>query len=358
MCFSTQQGAFLRSTTDCGHGLTHQPESYPLIGSPLVSQFRHLSGVSSTSTLPQCEVRPARILHMVSPRTSTSPYSKLFQASPGSQRNLKICRSKTLPIDTSNKAPKLWRLSESGSLVDEEGNEDFEKGFPPQSDSTSVLESSQMSDSDQERDEMVFSVDEELHTNSTTPRSNLIKLADVPCIHQVTSTPIIVSHGHDEENEDREFLCDSGLMSSQETLSLSSTPPQEVAFAVGSMSLSSHSPFSDSAVDVSSPSSIIQRQRGKDYKYRPKSGYSSKEDMTPFDRERSRSMPVSRRSKGGGNEKSPGASGSFHERRGREAQAIVASSSPPCETSYSSGSISLSPSAAVLYEAVCSLLRN
>ena len=324
----------------------------------------------STPILPQCEVRRARPLQTlsVSPRAPVSPYSKVFQGniecqnSPGSSRALRIARSQTLPINNNSSQTKLWRLSESGSLVDEEGNENFEKTFTQSCENVTELglslenikhieTSSQLSDSDQEIDEeMVFPVDEELQT------TDRIRLADVPHTRRTTSTPVIVSSSHSQETQEPEFLCDSGIVSSLETLSLSSTPPhQEVLFAIGNTQLQSHSPFSDSAVDVSSPSASASPGGKANQKRRPRSGYSFKEDMTPFDRERSRSVPMSRRPKSAGNERGQGPYGSFRSRRGHERQVLVVSSSPPCDTSYSSGSVSLSLSAAVLYEAVCSL---
>ena len=353
----------------------------PIVGSPQVSRHAPVRSTDlsiptthSTPILPQCG---ARLLQAVSPRTPASPYSRVFQGniecqnSPGSSRALRIARSQTLPINNCGSQPKLWRLSESGSLVDEEGDENsftqsYENVTEPGESGLSleniqlIETSSQLSDSDQE---MVFSVDEEL---PTTPPTTRIRLADVPQhTRRITSTPVITSSGHSQENqESSEYLCDSGIVSSLETLSLSSTPPQEVVFAIGNTQLQSHSPFSDSAVDVSSPSTSHLAASpsvsgGKtNQKRRPRSGCSFKEDVTPFDWERSRSVPMSRRPKSAGNEKGQGPYGSFRNRRGRERQAVVVSSSPPCGTSYSGGSVSLSLSAAVLYEAVCSVLRS
>ena len=235
-----------------------------------------------------------------------------YQPSPGSQRSLRFTRSHTLPCEQHPR--KLWSLSESGSLVDGDGNDDFSESLKLESEKReSGLEGSRVSLDSVSRileqrgdfeddDEPVFTI-------------------DLPTPNSLT----IVSSPHCQEINETEPLCDSGHVSSW---SISSSSPP--SFVLGGTPL-----HTDSAVDVSSP----QANREK---IRPKSGSfgKQKEEVSPFDRARSRSMP----------NRIPG-----RERtRRRSNEIVVVSTAHPL---YNSGSISLSSiSETVLYEAVRSLL--
>ncbi len=276
-----------------------------MIGSPCVS-----------TTLP--------VSHSTPSTTSRHRMLQEYQPSPGSQRSLKINRSQTLP--TVEKHPlKLWRLSESGSsLVDEDGNEDFCESLKrAKEERESDFESSglsldnagqladQCSDDENEKDDLVFAMEP---------------------VNTSLSSPIIVPSPHCLETHITEGLCDSGHVSSWETLSVSSTPPRDVSFVLGSPAY-----HNDSAVDVNGP----QTSSGK---RRPKSGctFGKKEEVPAFDRHRSRSMPISHRPRAGSD-------------RSRRRSPVV--SSPHfADALCGPRSISLSGvSETVLYEAVRSL---
>ncbi len=282
------QTAFLRETAAII--VSPRPDDHHMIGSP-------------------CFPRTLPVSHSTPTCLPSNPQSRQllqeYQPSPGSQRSLRMNRSHTLPCERHPR--KLWSLSESGSLVDGDGNDDFSESFKLESEQReSDLEGSRVSldnvsrileqCSDSEDDEPVFAL-------------------ELPSLS-------IVSSPHCQETNETEPLCDSGHVSSWETLSISSTPP---SFAIGSTPL-----HTDSAVDVSSPQATRE-------KIRPKSGGSfgkHKEEISPFDRVRSRSMPMSSRS----------------ERTKRR-------SIPTAHPLYNNGSISLSSiSESVLYEAVRSLL--
>ncbi len=247
-----------------------------------------------------------------------------YQPSPGSKRALRLNRSQTLPA-VERHPRKLWRLSESGSLVDEDGNDDFCESLKREKEERkSEFESSglsldnagqladQYSDNESEKDDLVFSMEP-----SDTSLSS-----------------VIVASSHCQEESTREPLCDSGHVSSSETLSCSSTPSRDaVSFFLGGTPSRN-----DSAVDVRQP------QNGE--KRRPKSGctFEKKNEAPAFDRARSRSMPISKRSRNTGSDTS---------RR----SPVVLPSPQFTEGLYGNrSSISLSGiSETVLYEAVRSL---
>jgi len=244
-----------------------------------------------------------------------------YQPSPGSTRSLRLTRSHTLPSKCEH-PNKLWRLSESGSLIDEDGNEDFRESLKQgresdmEGSSISLDNAGRIAEeaSDSERDDLVF------------PMQN-----DEPVLPR---SPVIVTRRNCRENQDREFLCDSGIVSSLETLSTSSTPPRDTSLSLSLL----HSTNNDSAVDLNTPPKI-----------RPRSGCSfpskPKEDVTPFDRARSMSVPMARRQRGAKTEKKS------------KAFDPVPPSHPPCRTTVNSGSITVRISEGVLYKAVCSLLK-
>ena len=227
--------------------------------------------------------------------------------------------------------------------MDEDGNDDFEESLKSDLEGSTIsLEkagkmvpsTSQLSDSENEKDDLVFPMQTDEGQTTT------------PC-HHSASSPAVIVVPHQEEAGERESLYDSGIISPLDTLSLSSTPPRDVSFALGNTPLVSL--HTDSAVDVSGP------KTPKGEKKRPKSGcsFSKPKEVSPFDRARSMSVP----GPGASKRKEKPFTG-LSKKSSRKSSAVVVSSSPPCERSYNSGSLSLSSiSEEVLYEAVCSLLR-